>query len=250
MADMMYPLPPEAKGPAEAQLIELRNYLIRMTQQLNSAVAAPVSPKVEVTNASRSGVIKEMANKPADDINIVRRQTSALRDLILKTSDQVYSYIDEVRTQLSYVYVAQSDFGTYKETADAQFVETAKNITETFNYVSDVEGMVTDIRGQILRGIIEYNGVTYFGIAIGQNLQVSGSSIVDGTEYKVIVAGQNFALYTSEGWWFFLNGAPAGWYDSRDGMLHVENIVVENSIVIGNYLISSVGRWGIRYIGA
>ena len=58
------------------------------------------------------------------------------------------------------------------------------------------------------------------------------------------------SVITSERCQLSVNGVKAGWFDSADGMLHVAKIVVEDTLQLsGDWLITTTGGFGIRYIG-
>lgn len=259
MSSEIYSLPPEGRGTPEQQLIEMRDFLVRTVRQLNAANDAAGNGKTVVTAANRSAVIKSNA-ETTDDITIIRRQAAALRDLITKTSDQVYSYVDRITTELESVYVSRSDFGEYTETVSTTIEQTARETVESYNYDSRIQDAINanaatqtyveNIQGEIRRGFITVNGTTYFGIAIGDKLRFTAQTRTEGGEtYYELVTGQNLGLYTASGWYFFLDGVPAGWFSSGDGMLHVANINVEETLQMGVWMFTTSGGFGIRYIG-
>ena len=81
-------------------------------------------------------------------------------------------------------------------------------------------------------------------------LQFTGQELTDGGwSYYELSPGQTLGLYTSTGWQFWVNGRKVGWFDSADGMLHTVSQVVEEEIRIGDWVISAVGGYGIKYTG-
>ena len=175
-----------------------------------------------------------------------------LAGLIAAGDNHVMSYADSRVESLSSMYVAKSDFGTFQETIETQIEATAKAMIESYDYESSInsvqEGIdllqnyYTAINGEIRRGIIldPETGDYVTGIAISQNLQFSGEcgpadpkNPGDGYTYYYLNSGQTFGLYTSTGWQFWIDGQKRGWFSSTDGMLHVSNILVENTLQIG-----------------
>lgn len=94
------------------------------------------------------------------------------------------------------------------------------------------------------------------GLAIGQDLTITADENIKeegGRQYYELAEGQTFALYTSTGWQFWIKGYRVGWYDSRDGMLHVNEMQSEDSIQFGKestgyWLMTEDSGFGIRYL--
>lgn len=192
-----------------------------------------------------------------------RKRANDLKSLILKTADEVYEVMDRRVTELSGVYVAQSDFGDYAASMERTIEDTARATIESYEYAEQIaaanseigrlETSITTINGQIRRGIITdpSTGNDVLGIAISEELAFTGETEEEGgVTYYRISPGQTFGLYTSQGWQFWINGAPAGWFSSLDGKLHVANILAESSFQLGaDWIMTSDGGLGIRYIG-
>ena len=186
-----------------------------------------------------------------------------MKSLITKTADEVYQYVDRIVTQLDSVYVAKSEFGEYTETIQRTIEDTARGTVESYGYSELIEGLqgdvgelnsyLTTINGQIRRGILEDPDTheQVLGIAISEDLEFTGQEYEEGgLTYYYLAPGQTLGLYTSTGWQFWINGVKAGWFDSRDGKLHVANVQIENSLQIGaGWIMTAAGGFGIRYIG-
>jgi len=87
-------------------------------------------------------------------------------------------------------------------------------------------------------------GELVFGIAISAQLRFTGEvRAKDGYEYHELEGRQTFGLYTATGWQFWIDGHKAGWFDSEDGMLHVANVFIEDTLSFG-------GSWRVRRVGA
>lgn len=162
-------------------------------------------------------------------------------------------YCDRKVESLHSVYVAASEYGTFKEEINTTIETTARNTVESYDYGARIDSLdqrtelmqkyLTAIDGEIRRGIVEdpTSGEYVTGIAISQNLKFSGecgkddpNNPDDGYIYYYIDEHQTFGLYTSTGWQFWIDGYRRGWFNSLDNMLHVANIVVENVLQIGD----------------
>lgn len=278
----MFDLPPILSGNTAQQITALRNYLVRMAGQLNSASTAPAATTMYTTadgrrvykNAVSAAPEQESAGGGAD-VEEVRKNARELRQLILKTADgltgdieaegeEARRYTDAQMSTLGESYLGRSEFGAFTENIESQIENSARGAIESYNYSQRIDlaqselallqSYITEIDGEIRRGLVTDpdTGESVTGIAISQNLQFTGevSRGDDGRNYYRLASGQTFGLYTATGWQFWINGYKRGWYDSVDGMLHVANIAVENTLDVG-------GKWriiekdglGIMYTG-
>ena len=271
--------PPILRGTEREQIGALRDYLFRMAQSLETAAAAEtVASAASVVKADGSRALKP-GGANQQTVDDVRRNARELRDLILKSARDlegqisagdatVIQYVESKTEEYNSLYVAQSDFGTFTETIGSEIESTARGVVESYNYGSAIESMgaivqnyFTQINGEIRRGIIEDPETHEYelGIAISQNLTFSGecgpddaNNPGDGYTYYYLNSGQTFGLYTSTGWQFWIDGYKRGWFNSEDGMLHVKQIVVEQSLQIGDswqIITNASNALEIRYVG-
>ena len=267
----MYDLPPVLSGSTEKQLAALRNYLVRVASQLNSAQTAPVAAGTKSVEKTKSAAVS--SEKSAEDI---KKNAEQLRTLILKTADALggdivqsqerqREYTDAAVETLSESLLARSEFGSFVETLETQISTTARGVTESYGFSSLIRSARDDIDllqsyrtqldGEIRRGIVTdpTTNETVTGIAIAQDLQFTGEVQhgEDGTDYYELSSGQTFGLYTSTGWQFWIDGCKRGWYDSVDGMLHIANTAVENSLRIGgDWRLVNENGLGIKFTGS
>lgn len=197
-----------------------------------------------------------------------------LRAMIAAGDQSVISYVDSKTEEYNSLYVARSEYGTFTESINSRIETTARGVLEGYNYGSTIQSMqdsinliqayFTNITGEIRRGIVQdpTTGDYVTGIAISQNLSFSGecggddpNNPGDGYTYYYLTSNQTFGLYTSTGWQFWIDGYKKGWFDSEDGMLHVETIYVEEKIVHSGYWetknsdINGYHMFEINYIG-
>lgn len=277
-------LPPILTGNNQKDLQRIRDYLVRIANQLGEASQAMPGNYAAVSVSSKGGKAAGEPSPAAKDIEDIRNNARQLRQLIIKTADDLHrkdsdlegqisngdsftvSYADQKVEALSSVYVAQSEFGAYQEHINTQIETTAKGVVESYGYEEQINSAqdsiellqtyYTALNGEIRRGIIldPDTGDYVTGIAISQNLQFTGEIQRgdDGFNYYYLNSGQTFGLYTSTGWQFWIDGHKKGWFSSTDGMLHVSNIVVENSLQIGAewQIRRGNGEFEIAYIGS
>ena len=270
----MYELPPILNGNPTQQLASLRSYLVRMAQQLNGALGAEqaltAAPSVPV--GAKAGAALVTGKDGGEEI---RKNARELRALIVKTADglsgdiirsqdQQRLYTDAAAEKLSSTLVAKSEFGTFTEKIESRISESARGVVESYNYdslissaedsIAVLQSYMTSLDGEIRRGIVTdpETNEEVTGIAISQNLQFTGAVVkgADGAEYYRLSSGQTFGLYTSTGWQFWIDGHKRGWYNSVDGMLHIANTAIEDTLQIGGaWRVLNEGGLGIKYTG-
>lgn len=271
----MYELPPILKGSSSEQIAILRDYLVRMARQLNEAGEAPVQ-SVQTVRFTKDGrrVYSDTADS-AEESAAVRKNANELKALIVKTSRTLGQEIDEGGEEariyadgriesMSTKFLSRSEFGSFTENVESQIASTAKGVVESYGYLSKIESnqknigllqsYMSELDGQIRRGVVTdpATGEEVMGIAISQNLRFTGAVTrgEDGVDYYRLASGQTFGLYTSTGWQFWIDGCRKGWYDSVDGMLHIANVAVEDTLQLsGGWQLSSLGGLGLRYMG-
>ena len=259
----MYEYPPILQGNSQQQLTALRDYLVRMARTLETAEQAQAA-----TNQAGAGTAAAAREKKAEEDRLaaVRKNAANLRALIEKTAGRAETLALElgtVRQEMQSDYLARSDFGDYMEQVQTSFVSTARGVVESYDFASLIEAVsgqageldlyMRAIRGEIRRGLITdpETGETVMGIAIAENLQFTGQvHEEDGLQYYELAPGQTLGLYTATGWQFWVNGSKRGWFDARDGRLHVISEVIEDELRLGGeWAITQMGGLGVKYVG-
>lgn len=269
----MFDLPPILSGSSAEKLTVLRNYLVRLADELNKLENQAVQQMVSVdADGKRDFSTGKSASK---DIEAIEKNAAALKQLIIKTGDRLAQdiekseqssmhYADGKIDALSQTYLAKSEFGSFTENMESQITNTARGVVESYDYESRIlsnqenlellQYYMSSIDGQIRRGIVADpdTGLDVTGIAISQNLQFTGTVVrgEDGADYYQLSSGQTFGLYTSTGWQFWINGWKRGWYDSVDGMLHISNVAVESALQLGGqWQLINIEGLGIKFTG-
>lgn len=251
----MIDYPPILQGSPYLQLQSLRDYLVRMAEEMQLIGQRADSTEQTVQKEMKTG-LKKTESKSSD--------STELRNLIVQTAGVIQSRIDEITTELHSDYLALSDFGSYAETVDSRITETAAGATEAYTKATAVESgfaglesFKTELQGEIRRGVIEDpdTGEDVIGIAISQKVYLQSGGIpyvdLDGNVWDRLEQNQTLALYTSSGWQFRINGVKVGWFSSEDSSLHVSETVAERSLrICENWLLEDDGAGlGIRYNG-
>ena len=251
----MYELPPILSGSEQEQLAALRDYLVRLARSLERGETETAGSE------SLSAAVSSAASRAVGEAS--RAQSEKLRSLIVKTADTIRHNVERIEQSLREDYLAVSDFGTYREQIESVIEATARGVVESYDFQAAIaavsercggaESAVTALRGQIRRGLITdpETGETAMGIAIAEELSFTGAAHTEnGLEYAELAPGQTLGLYTATGWQFWINGSKRGWFDSMDGMLHVANLAIENSLYLGDgWVMTMTECFGLRYVG-
>ena len=239
----MYELPPILTGSEQEQLRSLRDYLVRLARSLEREGSAAAPLRTQPSAALPAGSEGSAA--------AAREGAESLRALIVKTAHTVERHVETVSRELHEDYLALSDFGSYQESVESVIEATARGVVESYDFQSALsalsercggaESAVTAIRGQIRRGLI----------TDPEELSFTGGTVTEnGLEYAVLSPGQTLGLYTATGWQFWINGSKRGWFDSRDGMLHIANLAVDNSLNLGaGWVMTMTQGLGLRCMG-
>lgn len=237
--------PPILRGTEKEQLVQMRQYLYQMTRDLNVALTSLTADNFAPNTEVRKAASGELTAKQREQIN---QGMGGLKSLIIKTADSVRSKINVIETKLASEYVAQSDYGTFKESIETTVRETAADVERVMDSQATLEGefgqYVINTSSYIKQGIIGYDGATpIIGIAIGQDITTNGKDTIDDVEYDVINVTSNMSIWTPSKLSFYSNG-------SEEAYVSNGAFFVNNQLYLGNkWAISCENGFSIRWIG-
>lgn len=120
------------------QILQMRSYLYQLSQQLQWAFST-ISTEVRTDSATAAS---EQGNKQGSD---PAKTFAELKNLIIKSADIVDAYYSEINGRLEKIYVAQSDFGTYKEQAGLDIRQNAEGVSQLFDNYREISTSVGTI---------------------------------------------------------------------------------------------------------
>ena len=254
--------PPILKGTEKQQLLQLRDYLFQLQRQLTTAVNAVENGDFSLAGTEKiESVVARVAGDDAELRSEISQQAATLKTLIINTADVIYQEMDQIVANLESTYVAQSDFGEYQESISAQFVATAESVTQQIDYAAGIaadansetnkalQEYIVNTNGFIRQGIVGYNGtVPIIGIAIGQDIQTTGTDTKDGIEYPIIDTRNAMSTFTSEKLSFYLNGVEVAYVSNS--RLFITDANITNTMTLGNWEINHNSGFTIKWIGA
>ena len=226
---------PNITGKTEAeQLGQLKSYLYQLVEQLNWGLNSMETSIAPLVSAKSQAVAT-----PAEEIDTPRGTFNSIKDLIIKSADIVTAYYEEIDNLLSLSgrYVAQSDFGTYKEETNNKLSATDKQLRQDLvskQTILDEKGNIKTellVNGHIYSGIIEYakSGEAIVGIEIGQTTTRTDDGGNSKDEFT------KFARFTAEKLSFYdINGNEAAYIS--DYKLYITHAEIKGSLKEGGYV--------------
>ena len=245
----------------KGQLEQIKSYLFQFAQQLDWALnnidkqATEATKKVEATTEQKNAV------------ELAQATFSEVKSLIIKSADIVNAYYEEISRRLDGEYVAESEFGKYKQETSATLTANSENVSILFDnqqtMQTNIDGLGEDIEdiGDVLVstdtetkilgsqawvkiGVLEYeaNGFPIYGMEIGQvNTKRSGS------------ADTKFAQYRSDGVHLFdQNGTEVATIVSNKLNItnaRVANLVITNTLEFDGYSVVTKNGLGFKWRG-
>lgn len=175
---------PNIIGKTDAQKLEqMRSYLHQLADELNF--------QLDRTGNLMSGYAST-ANDTANAATPMKKMDAVsnfndIKALIIKSADIVDAYYTEISKRLEGYYVAQSEFGEFKEETELQFSANSERIEFVFTnqqeISSDLEQVKQqniDIRAYIRYGLLyedEESGDSIYGLELGQTTDKNGETV-------------------------------------------------------------------------
>jgi hypothetical protein len=234
----------------KGQLMQMRNYLHQIVEQLQWAlndISANASGYVVATPPKSNSSAQKEAETAAN--------FNAIKPLIIKSADIVAAYSDEIQAMLNGLYVAESDFGTFKEQTAQNILNTSSytersfsNIQEITNSLSDslrntknevdsklgnisgvldsISHTLIDVSANIRSGLLFYdeNGVPVYGLEVGQKTKIDGVEVFD-----------KFARFTSDRLSFYDQNDNEVAYIS-DRKLYINHVEIKGTLRMGGFV--------------
>lgn len=142
--DLRYPKINENASERE-QLTQMRSYLHQLVDQLQWAMnTIETTPNSEAIVMPTTSYVSQVSGSGGGEVSFAE-----LKSLIIKSADIIDAYYEEINKKLVSVYVAQSDFGTYKQAASQEVSSTATRVDEAFTNIQSIETNLQDTKSGI-----------------------------------------------------------------------------------------------------
>lgn len=213
---------------------QIRGYLYQLVEQLKWALNS--------INSSETNAIQQGSKSNASSVSEEESQSTfnSVKSLIIKSADVVDAYYEVFNEKFKGEYVAQSDFGTYRESTAQEINKTSTATEELFTNIrkitSDIEKLI-EVKARIKSGLLydDGNGVPIYGLEIGQ------TNVIDGVEVF-----NKFARFTSDKLSFYDKNDTEVAYIS-DYKLYITNAHITGTLTLGRFELDTsdglVCRW-------
>lgn len=189
----MIELPQISQGSAAEQLRYMQRYLYKMAQQLNFALGSVETHLTQTEEKTGEAIRKASSGQEKPP----KATFNSIKSLIIKSADIVDAYYEEINRKLEGQYVAQSDFGTYRQETSQKIQETADGVNRAFTNIQEIENSVAEIGDRLLAvnayiktGLLYYgeDGAPVYGVEIGQ--QNAENGVVTFQKYARLTSGK------------------------------------------------------------
>lgn len=192
---------PQFHGNEKEQLTQVGTYLYQLASQLQWAlrnVDASNNIIVQSSSQQSGAVVQPLSTSLLSDETVGRNEAEAtfesIKSLIIKSAEIVDAYYDEINTRLEGLYVAQSDFGEFRQRTEQTIEQNSTSTTQRFEniqvIISNQGNDLSTIEGD-LKTIGEDLSYAHQSIvSLGSNIEALDGSIAS-------VEGEIGALDTS-----------------------------------------------------
>ena len=223
------------------KLEQIRSYLYQLAEQLKWAL-----------NSIESGTSGQVIQQGSQSVTKDSTPTSAkatfnsIKALIISSAEIVEAYYDVINERLESLYVAESDFGTYKQQATNSITKNSTSINSLYTniqkIVSDIELLehsLIEVNAHIRSGLLYENdeGVPIYGLEIGQVNSVDGVEVFN-----------KYARFTSDRLSFYDKNDIEVAYIS-DYKLFITNAEITGTLTLGGYRVDTSNGLTFKWIG-
>lgn len=217
-------------GTTEQQLQQLRSYMFQLVEKLNvelNRLDSTAQNKTALEKLAAAAVEEETGSK-----------FQRLRDLIIKTADTIYAYMDETIESLHGEYVAQSDFGTYTSTSDLTITTNAERIEEVYYQLNEI---VTEVNGSLetyQQELLDYIrrgrlGNDEFGIEIG--------------DFRAGATAPMRVRITADAITFYNGASRLAWVAANG--LNFPTATVQGALTLGDWRLNNADGLSLEWVG-
>jgi hypothetical protein len=161
--------------------------------------------------------------------------TTAFQDikaLIIKSADIVDAYYEEINSRLIGQYVAESDFGIFREDTEQKIKQSSTDIEQAFTNIQQILTTIDNLNftlaetnAYIRSGLLylDDNSIPIYGLEIGQENTIDGVKVFN-----------KFARFTADRLSFYDQNDTEVAYIS-DYQLYINHVRIKSSLQEGGY---------------
>lgn len=222
-----------------ARLEQVRSYLYQLVEQLNFAL------NLDTSSASAQQQIVRSGGQAVEEKDDSQATFNSIKSLIISSADVVNAYYDKIVKRLEGVYVAESDFGTYKQQTSQTIEATSNSVKSLFTNIQEidtdiknVDSYLIDVKATIKAGELytDDNGDPVYGLEVGQR------NIVDGVE-----TFNKYARFTSDRLSFYNQNDTEVAYISGY-KLYITNAEITETLTLGSYDLDTSNGLAFKWV--
>lgn len=242
MSSVQIKTPNITAGTDQERLVQIQSYLYQMAQQLQWAFDT-ISTGGASSAGTSSPAQQQTVTVQADPASTF----SGIKNLIIKSADIVDAYYQQISKRLEGLYVADSDFGSYREETAQEIHANSTSINQLFASTRELSSTVDELydstiasNAYLKSGFLDEkaDGSPIYGLEIGQTNSVDGANVFD-----------KFARFTADRLSFFDSNDVEVAYIS-DYKLYITNAEISGSLWLsGRFKIYYNGGLAFQWIG-
>lgn len=223
----------------EVKVEQIKSYLFQLVEQLQWALK----------NIDTTSDIQVVAPKTSNASPITaadaRTAFDAIKPLIIKSADIINVFYEVLSKRLEGIYVAKSDFGTFKEQTIQDINATSTEVEQFFydlqEIITDIDNLnftLAEVNAHIKSGLLYYdNEIPVYGLEIGQKTYVDGEEIFN-----------KYARFTSDRLSFYdQNGSEVAYIS--DYKLYITNVEIIGTVKLGAFLVDTTHGLRVKWAG-
>lgn len=223
------------------QIAQMRSYMYQMVEQLNWALST-----LETGTQEAVATVLKSSSANSPDPDKALSTFNSIKSLIIKSADIIDAYSEEIKTNLSGEYVAQSEYGTYTQKTDAAIEQNSQRLSTIYTNLQSIESAVDEISSIVLSTYAYINsgelytdgdGFPVYGLEVGQR-----NTYTDDETGEEVETFDKFAQFTASGVYLYNQGSdePCAYFSNQtthitDGevngtILHVDNAEINGQL--------------------
>ena len=241
---------PEINGKTSGeQLAQIRSYLYQFAGQLNWAL----NTIEKGTSGNDSLVLQKGGGSSAQSQeNDAVSNFSEIKSLIIKSSDIVEAYYEEIDNLLSLSgkYAAQADFGEggvakYIQDTNMSINATSEYVTQNFYKKETIDSKISDIESAVRsqEGYIRTGNVGSYWDADALGIEIGEFDTENDTTQK------RFARFTSYGLELFGSNKDVPVAYVHQHKLYITNAEFTGTVKFGGYLVDTSNGFSMKWVG-
>ena len=192
----MYVEYPHIHGTAEEKIEQISNYLFKLAEVSN----------YNLDQSTPEGIFRQAAEAvtSAESEAIEKGQRAkfgSLRDLIIKSAGSVMISQEEISHSLAGLFVATSDFGTFKKETEQNFSANSESFKSLFKKSEEISTDLTNYKTEMQNYIFAgYDGDT-FALDVGllkDTYTENGKTTENGTPKKIRITPSRLSLFSGD----------------------------------------------------